>query len=108
MQHLDSYPYPDFARAQESFSQALEIVTGRSTLPLACKVKTMHTVVSFALGMALPMDHDAMTGMAEDESLQALAAWGSADESEGVRGINWKGLIAKLLPLILTLLADSE
>lgn len=108
MQHQDDYPYPDFARAQASFAQALEIVTGRSTLPLACKVKTMHTVVSFALGMALPMDHDAMTGMAEDKALQDLAAWGSADESEGVMGINWKGLLVKLLPFILTLLADSE
>ena len=108
MQHQDDYPYPDFARAQASFAQALEIVTGRSTLPLACKVKTLHTVVSFAMGMALPMDHDAMTGLAEDESLQALAAWGSADESEGVRGINWKGLLTKLIPLILALLADSE
>lgn len=110
--HIDNYPYPVYPQAAPSFGLALQVVTGQAAdMPLNCKIKTIHTVVSFATGQLFPCEHDhEMMSAAPDADLLALSQWAEPGVSPAteMRGINWKSLIVKLLPLLLALLSENE
>jgi len=101
--HVDNYPYPLYQQAAPSFSCALQIVTGQCDLPLHCKIKTLHTVGSFALGMVFPCDHEVT--MTDD--LAALASWAEPG-TDAMRGIDWKKLGMKLLQFLLSLMVEDQ
>jgi hypothetical protein len=71
--HHDTYNYPDVVQFQMALPHMLRIVTNQADdLDLGGKAKTVHTVASFAIGMALPHSGVKMGDIAESAELREL------------------------------------
>lgn len=88
--HVDSYAYPTPDQFKAAIPHAFKIVTGASDLDLNSQVKCAHTVASYALGVAMPHQHEAMAApKGLKSSLEDKLAQLDLHKEDGYRAVDW-------------------
>lgn len=110
MTHTDTYGYPTLAQAAPQAQLLLQLVTGGAdpSLTLNDKVKSAHTVLSFALSLGFPHDHAATAD--QQVAFQALSDYACKQngmEAVPVGAINWKAIIQLVLAFLGTLVSGN-
>lgn len=104
--HEDSYGYPTLAQAAPQAQLLLQLVTGGADpgLTISDKVKSAHTVLSFALSLGFPHDHAATAD--QQAAFQALSDYAvkAHGSTEGALAIDWKAIAKLALAFLLSLL----